>query len=442
MGNPFPQTAGAWEAMKNWLGSQSFGITPDAQASVPQGATYSEEPASGPMYAVAMPYDNPGFSAVPGGSFAAPQVQMNQAPQMQKKPVAGGQQAPRQGGDGQDYKSLLAQMFNKGNANAGAQRNVAQDIAGLSDPYMQYLAEPNVQTDLSPLLNLIDDRTGSNLTQGYKTPESGPAKTKEMLALKNNLAQMGIQASDAELTALKDMASGTFGLEKFGYQKGRDAIEDGFKQQTLDIQKNAASKKGEPDPYKITMARERSAKDLNKSTAKFQEAFDAASGAQNLVKLAASNPIAAGAAASRMARASGEVGVLTDHDIARFGGSKAFADRMKAFVQGAESGTMTRENIAFMTDLAEAMKTNAKTERNKVIQRNVSQYTNIWGGDYASNVADLTGLPVEDISDILANPDSSPAAQGKPSIPAGTVEDGFKFKGGDPSDQKNWEAVK
>ena len=68
--------------------------------------------------------------------------------------------------------------------------------------------------------------------------------------------------------------------------------------------------------------------------------------------LSENNPIGAEAAKRFAARASGEVGTLTDQDVSVFGGSRALLDRLEQTAQQLATGTLTENNRKFMSQLA------------------------------------------------------------------------------------------
>jgi hypothetical protein len=68
--------------------------------------------------------------------------------------------------------------------------------------------------------------------------------------------------------------------------------------------------------------------------------------------LSENNPIGAEAAKRFAARASGEVGTLTDQDVSVFGGSRAVLDRLQQAAQELATGTLTENNRKFMSQLA------------------------------------------------------------------------------------------
>lgn len=77
------------------------------------------------------------------------------------------------------------------------------------------------------------------------------------------------------------------------------------------------------------------------------------------------NPITQEAARTFAARASGEVGALSDQDRAAYGGSKALISRINQFAQQAATGELTEENRKFMIQLADLFEKSAKRDIDK-----------------------------------------------------------------------------
>ena len=95
-----------------------------------------------------------------------------------------------------------------------------------------------------------------------------------------------------------------------------------------------------------------------------QKANESIAQADNVIQLVQSdNPIGHSAIPTFMARASGEVGNLSEADKAPFGGSQALSARIQQVTQQYKDGKLTPENQAFVTELAQTMKKSAK--RNK-----------------------------------------------------------------------------
>lgn len=90
---------------------------------------------------------------------------------------------------------------------------------------------------------------------------------------------------------------------------------------------------------------------------KIQSSMDAANNVRELVN--SGNPIAANAIPTYMARASGEVGNLSEADKRPFGGSQAILNRLEASLKQMSTGTLTQQNAKFVLDLADKMENSA-----------------------------------------------------------------------------------
>ena len=111
---------------------------------------------------------------------------------------------------GADYEQMLRRIKEAGDAMAGEHRRVGDQFRDQAKPLMQ----GDLQYDLTPLAALVDSWTGSNLQRGYARPETGDERQEKINALTGRAAASGLQAKGAELDALKELASGTMGLEK------------------------------------------------------------------------------------------------------------------------------------------------------------------------------------------------------------------------------------
>ena len=86
------------------------------------------------------------------------------------------------------------------------------------------------------------------------------------------------------------------------------------------------------------------------------------------------NPIAAGAIPTYMARASGEVGALSEADKAPFGGSQAILSRLEAAVTQKAAGKLTPDNQAFINQLSGIMAKRAKANMKSLARTRAKQY--------------------------------------------------------------------
>ena len=86
------------------------------------------------------------------------------------------------------------------------------------------------------------------------------------------------------------------------------------------------------------------------------------------------NPIAAAAIPTYMARASGEVGNLSEPDKAPFGGTRAILSRMEAALTQLSKGTLTQTNRDFLLELADIMEKSANKNLDRHARINAKQY--------------------------------------------------------------------
>lgn len=108
---------------------------------------------------------------------------------------------------------------------------------------------------------------------------------------------------------------------------------------------------------------------LIRYNAPYREALESADSAKKLAKMAKDNPISAGALMSKLARASGEKGVLTDNDIRRLGGSESIYERLeRAGKKLTSDQKVTDADIKFALQVVNAMEKGAQISirKNKI----------------------------------------------------------------------------
>lgn len=110
---------------------------------------------------------------------------------------------------------------------------------------------------------------------------------------------------------------------------------------------------------------------------KAQSSIDAANSVIDLID--SNNPLADNAVPTYMARASGEVGNLSEPDKAPFGGSQALAARMQQAISQASTGQLTPENRDFVRKLAQTMKNSAIRNQANHAKLFAKQYGRIGG---------------------------------------------------------------
>lgn len=135
---------------------------------------------------------------------------------------------------------------------------------------------------------------------------------------------------------------------------------------------------------------------------------------------------------------------LTNVELSSAGGSKAVDNRINNFFQKASSGTLTPADADFYAKLIESSAKDAEASRHTKRMEYVKRYANDQGVVPEQGYKDIFG---EDMPKVATAPKVKSKgggliqkkSSGSKAPPVGTVKNGYKFKGGDPADQKNWE---
>lgn len=150
------------------------------------------------------------------------------------------------------------------------------------------------------------------------------------------------QANDAELARERNQAL----LDAARFRANNNGNSD-----RLDFQKEQA------DYRKIENLQNGFNKD--KQVVKAEERIQSASTLRDMVN---GNPITQEAAKTFAAKASGEVGALSDQDRAAYGGSKAIIERLNQIAKQASTGELTETNKRFMLELADKFEQTGKRD--------------------------------------------------------------------------------
>jgi len=120
------------------------------------------------------------------------------------------------------------------------------------------------------------------------------------------------------------------------------------------------------------------------------KALQMATSANTIIRLLEEgNPVADQSIPTFMARASGEVGNLSEADKAPFGGSRALVEQMSAIIQKASTGQLTPENREFVKQVASVFMRSANQNITSIAKRNAKQYSR------------ASGIPEGEILDLI-----------------------------------------
>jgi len=146
------------------------------------------------------------------------------------------------------------------------------------------------------------------------------------------------------------------------------------------------------DPKEVRDRLYSSRREFETASKPYQTALDNAKSTAQLADLAKNNPRAAGAIVGKLARAAGEVGVLSDSDISRLGGSQSVQERLERFsLLSTSNQKLTEEDIRSAQELAAVMSESAQGNIDDLAERSVTSFTGIYGGDPEDIRVKITG---------------------------------------------------
>lgn len=303
--------------------------------------------------------------------------------------------------------------------------------------YQKALNEQPVQTDLSPLMALADSWSGSKLAQSY----TKPGDNKDLLMkLRSELDKNNTGMSEQQVQLLKAQ------LETQGRKEDREEQRDATRAQ----RETAAAIRDQGRNDKLTEQRRKALADAQDKWVKDPLAKEATdkyyqvSGVRNAIDEAATNPALKGIVPALIARLN-EKGVLTDQDIARYSGNSAFAAKWKQYLQAADEGTITDENLALFRKVAENFADTAENTMRERAALHARQYANQTGDSPQQALSAITGGTFDPaILSPKAAKSTAPAVD-SPYKPGDVIpgEGGVKYQynGGNWKDQRNYTKV-
>lgn len=190
----------------------------------------------------------------------------------------------------------------------------------------------------------------SNFAGNYKQPQNAEERAKLMFELENQIQKSKQGFTDDEVKLMKSQLEAAIMKEQ--------------KAEAKTNKKSEALNKYGADVVKA----------YNGDTVVKKFAGAAEQAGQVVDLLNSNNPLADNTIPTFMARASGEVGNLSEADKKPFGGAQSLSARIKQATEQMNSGTLTPENREFVGRLAETMSKHAQEAQDKRARILAEQY--------------------------------------------------------------------
>lgn len=244
--------------------------------------------------------------------------------------------------------SIWNKLINKQSEGLNLEKQGMQALSARKDAIEKMPQEMN----WSGLMALADawGTDKSNFSQAYRPPATPEDKAKLMFDLENQIQKAKQGYTDDEVKLLKSQLEASVLKEQ--------------KSDAKSLKKSEALNKYGTEVVKAYN---------NDSVVKKYAGAEEASG-QVIDLLNSDNPLADNSIPTFVARASGEVGNLSEADKKPFGGSKALSERLSATAKELSEGRITDNNRAFIAKLADTMSQHAKEVQDKRARILAEQY--------------------------------------------------------------------
>jgi len=362
-------------------------------------------------------------------SDATSAEQMNPAAQVEQPPtemdskqilmqmLSGGQQSEREA-------ALLQQMADVQGQQAERHQGRFEADQAL---YERELAKP-ASTNLMPLMRALDGITGKNLSQFYTQPKTQEQKDEQLFGLRDIIGKNQDKMSGTQLSQLQTLLK----VKETDNESNKlkllynDAVR---REKSADTKADRDHARNEAMEYKKSKFGVDLVNKIEKdsSVKESTKVLDEASNLRSIVEIGGKNPIAAASIPTFMARVAGEVGNLSEADKRPFGGSRAITERFEASLKQWSEGTLTEDNKAFLVEFIDVLDRKRGYLLSKRKRALVDQYSKGQTMFTKDQLYGIAGVEPAAVSD-------------GPSI--GTIQDGYKYIGGDPGNQTSWEQVK
>ncbi len=156
------------------------------------------------------------------------------------------------------------------------------------------------------------------------------------------------------------------------------ARQDKREDQRLKAAEIAATKNSESDRKAnqfMSAQQSRFTTEVNRDLSKLEEKMTALGGAQQLADLATTNPTAAAALGTKVAKAYGEVGALTENDVTRYIKDPRISAQVAQTFRKVVDGTLNPSTAKYLKETLQAMAAMDKDRKEFVVSRKAKQFS-------------------------------------------------------------------
>jgi hypothetical protein len=204
-----------------WLGMFDHAMSVQPQDQAPQEKFDVQSlwnPPFGPAMMTEPPVDSGAKFNVDelwGGAFNQPAMM---TPPPQDAPnIAQAGPAPMGGGAVNPLDRYMKQIEAKSVEGINAQKKSAESLKRYKEALMNSYES---QMDLSPLMKLADQWSGSNMSAGYKRPESGMERLEKIMAAEQGYGNAQGRITDDEIALLRNQANAELMKQKLNQKAG------------------------------------------------------------------------------------------------------------------------------------------------------------------------------------------------------------------------------